>query len=116
MSNLTGQSKIHNMVTILQDQRNSALDALVTSQADQLIAMEKLKEVQKQLSDAQEQFQGLLNTRKELEQKLEAREHRVLELEQSNLDLLAKLTELQAKTLPIMKETNRKPKNSPKTV
>lgn len=110
MTNLTNQSKIHNMVSILQDQRNSALDALVSSQSDQLATMEKLKEAQKQLSDVQEQFQGLVSSRNHLELKLAERETKVAELEKSNLDLAAKLAELQAKTVPVLNPSRRKTK------
>lgn len=104
---MNAQTKINNMVVILQDQRNSALDALVTNQAEHLTTLEKLKEVQTKFETAMADFQSMQAAKTNLEFKLKEKEEKILELEKINLEIQESLTQLKEASIPKLKKKEK---------
>lgn len=94
------QSKISSTITVLQEQRNSALDALVTTTVDLQTTVSRLEQNQKHVSEMTDRLNSLKQMQDNLTQKLQERDEKIKTLEQVNAELQESLASLKTKVVP----------------
>ena len=94
------QKKITETIVTLQEQRNSALDALVNATAELKIATAKLESVQKQNTDLSSLLETFKENNKKLSADLEEHNQKFKELQEAHEKLLKEHEKMKSMEVP----------------